>query len=429
MAEERRYWDEEVETMPLDKLKKLQEERLQALVARAYEKTGLYRRKFDKVGIKPDDIKTLDDLEKLPLTTYLEDFCRTPLVEKLAIPIEETKTIQSTSGTVSGFTQPILMSKRDWEFYSYGEARSRWTIGVRPGDIVQLLHSLESCPRGYEAIGTTVLFSSAGRWNLDHQIRLAKQMNVTVIEHLPSLALRYLERAKELGINIKETKLRLVSGVGESWAKAFKERMETQYAISFRTLYGTAETGGIGVECEQGGGMHLFADCGIVEVIDPETERVLGTGEEGEIVVTPLWVEAMPLIRYKTGDIGSLLPYEPCPCGRTHPKMSVVKGRVTHIIKIKEKKILPIDVEEVVASTPGLGDEYQIIVDKPGEQQRLKVKVESRPEVENLGALKNQVEETLYRDLGVESEVELVPMGTLGRPLFKAQRIITTYGG
>ena len=424
MAQERKYWDEEVETMPLDKLKKLQEEKLQEVVTRAYEKTALYRRKFDKAGIRPTDIKTLDDLKKLPLTSYLDDFCYTPPLEKLAVPMEEVKTINSTSGTLSGFTQPILISKRDWEFYFYGEARSRWTIGVRPQDVIQLLLGFESSSRGYQAIGSTVLLATAGRGNPDHQIRLAKEMNVTVIEHLPSLVLRYFERAKELGWDIRETELRLVAGVGEGWAETYKKRIEAQYGVLFRTLYGTAETGGIGVECEQGGGMHLFTDCGIVEIVDPETEKALGIGEEGEIVVTPLWNEAMPLIRYKTGDVGSLLPYQPCPCGRTHPKMSMVKGRVAHIAKVDGKRVLPIDVEEIIAGIPGLGEEYQIILDQPGELDRLKLKAEYQPEIKDVAALKNQLEEALYRDLGVENEVELAPLRSLARALFKAQRLI-----
>jgi len=173
--------------------------------------------------------------------------------------------------------------------------------------------------------------------------------------------------------------------------------------------------------------MHVFGDWCIVEIIDPDTGEILGPGEEGEIVATPLVNEAMPLIRYRVGDVASILPYEPCPCGRTHPKISLVKGRVAHIIKVDGKKIMPIDVEEVVANTLGLADDYQIIVTKPGEQQRLNVKAEYKPEIKDVNALKNQFEAALSQNLAVESEAELVPLGTLGRPLFKAQRIIATY--
>jgi phenylacetate-CoA ligase len=143
MAQERKYWDEEIETMPSDKLKRLQEERLQVAVTRAYEKTKLFRRKFDEVGVKPQDVSTLDDLEKLPFTEYLEDFCKTPIPEKLAVPMEEVKVVGSTSGTVSGFTQPVLMTKREWDMLISGEARMRWAAGVRPWDVAQLLHPFD----------------------------------------------------------------------------------------------------------------------------------------------------------------------------------------------------------------------------------------------------------------------------------------------
>ncbi|MDY6968434.1 MAG: hypothetical protein SVR08_07255 [Spirochaetota bacterium] len=427
MYEARKYWDSEVETMPLEKLKSLQEDRFKSLIHRAYDKSGLYKRKFDEIGIKPSDITGLKDIEKLPLTNYLEDFCNTPLSEKLSIPMNEVVAINSTSGTLSGFTQPIPLSKNDWDFYIYGEARCRWTIGVRPDDVVQCLVPFESSSRGYQAIGTRMLLNTAGRGNPDHQIRLAKETGVTVMEYLPSLVLTYFRRAEELGIDIRETDIRLVVGGGECFADAYRKRIEAVYGIPFRTLYGTAETGGIGIECEEGNGLHFFADCGIVEVIDLDTEEVLGAGKEGQIVYTPIWNEAVPLIRYKTGDVGKIFPYEPCKCGRTHPKMSLVKGRVAHIVKVQGKKILPIDIEEVIAKITELGEENQIIVDKPGELDRLKIKAEYRAEVNDLSHLRGRLEESIYNELGVNCEVELVPVGTLNRVIFKAQRIITTF--
>ena len=172
--------------------------------------------------------------------------------------------------------------------------------------------------------------------------------------------------------------------------------------------------------------MHTDSDHLIVEVIDPETKQPLGPGEEGEPVVTTLIADAVPLIRYRTGDIGTLLPYEICPCGRTHPKISMIKGRVTQRMKVGGRNILPIDIEEIVAGIPGLGNEYQIILDKPSELERLRLKVEFKPDIRDLHALKQKVEEAIYRDLAIESGVELVPVGTLERTLFKAQRVITT---
>ena len=421
MAEEQRYWDAEIETMPLAKLRKIQEERLQLLVARAYEKTTLYRRKFEEAGIKPADIKTLDDLKKLPLIEYLEDFCNTPVADKLAVPLDEVKEISSTSGTVSGFTQPCLKTQHEGELSYDALARMRWTIGARPWDIVQLLGGP---PEGYKRLGAAVMMFWAGRGNLDYQIRLAKVMNVTILEQLPSLALRYLERAKEIGINIRETKLRLVTGAGEPLATTIRKKVEFEHGVSLRMMYGSSETGFIAGECEHQEGMHILSDHYIVEVIDPQTKELLNPGEEGEIVVTPLLGETMPLIRYRIGDVGSLLPYKPCPCGRTHPKISLVKGRVAHIIRLQSKKILPIDIEEVLASISELGNEYQIIVPRQGESERLKVKVEVKPTAEELERLKHQTEEALYQRLGIDTEVELVSLGDIGRTLFKAQRLI-----
>lgn len=173
--------------------------------------------------------------------------------------------------------------------------------------------------------------------------------------------------------------------------------------------------------------MHTVMDNFIIEVIDPETGKNLIPGEEGELVITPLNNIAMPLIRYRTGDVGSLIPYEPCKCGNTHSKISFVHGRVSQFIKVSGKHILPMDIEEIVAITPGLGDEYQIVLDHSGELKRLKVKVEIRPETQNPEDVQKKMEETIRKGLGIESEIELVPLGSLGRSLFKAQRVIKAY--
>ena len=423
---EGKFWNREIETIPLDKLRTLQEERLREVVTHAYGKTALYRQKYDRAGIKPSDINTLEDLKKLPLTTYLEDFCKTSIDEKLAVPRKDVKVFYSTSGTLSGFTQPVMWTRKDFdEIIGQGEIRLRTAIGMTADDVVQALAGDYCCFKGSERMGAGFVTLMAGRGNLDHQIKFAQVTGVTVLQHLPSLMLMYFERAKQLGIDIRETKLRMVLTFGETLAESYRKKIEEEYGIAIRCIYSCAEIPFVAYECLERGGMHIFGDWCIVEVIDPETGEVLGPGEEGEIVVTALVNKAMPLLRYRMGDVGRMLPYEPCPCGRTHPKISTVKGRVAHIIKIGGKRIMPIDVEEVVASTSGLGDNYQIIITKPGEQERLKVKAEYRPEIGDLDALKNRLEGALKQNLGVESKTELVPMGTLGRPLFKAQRVVT----
>jgi phenylacetate-CoA ligase len=303
----------------------------------------------------------------------------------------------------------------------------RAICGVTPSDVVQVLTGFECCRNGYYYLGSTVLMDHAGRRNMDHQIRLTQVMGVTVLEHLPSHVLLYFERAKQLGIDIRQTKLRLVVGVGEGWAEAYKRKVEAEYGVPFQSAYGLVETSVLAAECPEGGGMHTAMDHFIVEVIDPETGLNLIPGEEGELVITPLNNVAMPLIRYRTGDVGSIIPYERCKCGNTHHKISLVRGRVSQFIRVGGKRVLPMDIEEVVAITPGLGDEYQIILESPGELKRLKVKAEVRPETKNQEAVKKKMEETIRKNLGIESEVELVPLGTLGRSLFKAQRVIKAY--
>ncbi len=427
MAKERRYWNEEIETMPLEKLKQLQERRLREVVTQAYEKTAFYRRSFDKAGVKPEDIKTLDDLKKLPLVHSAEDFRIAPIVDRLAVPFEEVRYVESTSGT-TGIPMALLWSKRDWDAIMELEPRIRWNLGVRPNDVAQILTGFPCCQRGYQELGATVISLNAGRGILDNQIHVGQMVGITVIEHLPSLAIKYLERARGLGYNIKEGPLHLIVGGGEPLAKSYEEEIGEEYGVKFRHMYGSVDACVVATECEESR-MHTYMDLLIVEIVDPETGEVLDLGQQGEVVVTLLWPEATPIIRYRTGDVGaSLLPYEPCPCGITHATMSMPKGRLVHSVKITGKRIFPIDVEDVVASTPDLGADYQVIVDKPGDLDRLKVKAEYKPEVKDMAALKKQLEERLSRDLGVRSEVELVPLGTLGRPLFKAQRIITNFG-
>jgi phenylacetate-CoA ligase len=187
---ERRFWNEEMETLSLARLHKLQEERLQAAVDWAYNKTKFYRNLFDRAGVKPKDISTLNDLTKLPFTTDIEVAMNIPLEDRIAISEEEIKMYHSTSGTV-GAVVPIPFSQKDEEaFLREGEARGRWTMGVRPWDVVQVLTRFDCCFLGYKELGASLVLLSAGRYNPDHQIRLTKESGVTVIEHMPSLLLQ-----------------------------------------------------------------------------------------------------------------------------------------------------------------------------------------------------------------------------------------------
>ena len=424
MVEERKYWDEEVETMPLDKLKKLQGERLQEIVTWAYERSKFYRQKFDEAGVKPSDISTVDDLAKLPLIVD-DDIRHAPIEDKLSVPWEEVHQYCSSTGT-TGFPEPILFTRSDYDIGCIdGVCRLYWTAGVRPSDVVQSLLGVPCHFVAPRALGARSVGEQVGRGGLDHRVVLAKMMHVTVLVHFPSLALQYFARARELGIDTRETELRLLVGIGEGWAESYTRKVEADYGVTFRGFFGVATAGEIASGCGYGG-MHIVGDRHVLEIIDPETKQVLPPGEEGELVVTNLIRRAIPKIRIREGDISRILPHEPCPCGRTHPKLSMIRGRMSQLINVKGKRFFPVDIEEVLGGIPDLGYEWQIIRDKPV-LDRLMVKVEHKPEVKDLGALANRVEEALFDGLGVESEAELVPPGSIGHPLVKAMRVITTY--
>ncbi|MDY7031428.1 MAG: hypothetical protein SVY10_05890 [Thermodesulfobacteriota bacterium] len=266
------------------------------------------------------------------------------------------------------------------------------------------------------------------RHGIDQEIQLAIKVGASVIEYMPSFMLTYFERAKELGIDIRETKLRLAIGIGEPWSEANKKNFFNQYGLPYYSWWGSMDMGIIGSDCEARTGMHLFADRYIIEVVDPETGEPLPDGEEGEFLITPLLNQSMPLIRYRPGDVGRMFPYEPCSCGRTLPKMSSVRGRVSQRINIRGKKILPLDVEEIVAGIEGLAGDYLVDIYKKGEMERLRVKMEYKPDVKNLNRLKDSIHEAFHWDYGIESEVELVPKGSLTTGFaFKTARVIKTY--
>ena len=218
---ERKYWNPEIETMPLDKLKRLQEERLQSTVARAYEKSAFYHRKFDAAGVKPGDIRTIEDVRKLPLIEDAE-FRATPLTERLTTPFSEVKKICSSGGT-TGIPSPLPRTAQDWEDIVEGNARTFWTAGIHPGDIVQVRQMYECIGLALARMGVSSLTICAGRGFMDNQIRLAQMMDATIIIDGPSLLLQYLRRAEELGIYIKDTKLRGAWVLGEGWSKGKRE--------------------------------------------------------------------------------------------------------------------------------------------------------------------------------------------------------------
>jgi phenylacetate-CoA ligase len=235
-------------------------------------------------------------------------------------------------------------------------------------------------------------------------------------------------KARELGIRLEEIGIRKVFLGGEPWSDTYQRRMEKEWGIQFCDLYGLIEVGHPFGECAEKNGMHCLDDLFITEIIDPDTGKAIPCGELGEIVLTPLWREAMPLIRYRTGDVAKLLEYKACHCGRTFPKISRIKARTAHLIKVGKAKIFPIDVEEVLHAAPELSGEYQIILSKPAIQDILEVKAECNPGVEETSPLRAKLEAQLEKATGAKARVEFVPFGQFPRKTTaKAQRIVKRY--
>lgn len=428
MPQETNYWDPEIETLPPAKLKELQEERLQALVRTAYQKIPFYREKFDKAGVKPEDIHTLADISKLPLTRYIEDFVATPIEQKLAVPWTSVTEIMTTSGTISGFTQPVASTASDVEEVFDLMARTMRMSGVKSDDIVQILLPYDCFIPAIKKLGCKVIPSVAGRMRLDDQIKLAKLVKSTVVFVMPSYMVKFIQRAQELGIDLRnDTALRLAISGGEPLAASIKKKLEEETGIAFYDIYGFTEVMGVAGECTQREGLHIWADSYVPEVIDLDTLQPLEPGMEGELVITTLTKEAMPLVRYRTGDITKFLAPEPCPCGRTHPKIEPIRGRIYDIIRTQGRRVLPSDVEDIIVGIPDLGGEYRIIVDKEEEMDALKIKAEYSHGTLNLASLKEKVKVTFEQRTSLRCQVELVPLGSLQQTQFKAQRIIKTY--
>jgi phenylacetate-CoA ligase len=274
--------------------------------------------------------------------------------------------------------------------------------GVKSDDIVQFLLPWDTLTPAVKRLGCKVMPSMAGRMRLDDQIKLTKLMKSSVVFAMPSYMIRFVQRARQLGIEFKnDTALRLAIVGGEPLATPVRKRLEEETGIDFCDLYGFAEVMGIGGECTEREGLHIWADHYLPEVIDLDTFQPLEPGVEGELVITTLTKEAMPLIRYRTGDITKLFAPGPCPCGRTHPKMGTVRGRVYDVIRIQGLKLLPSDVEDIILSIPDLAGEYRIVVDKRGEIDQLKIKAEYKSEVSNLTLLKEQVEAAFEQNMSL----------------------------
>ncbi len=425
-------WDREHECMPREELEQLQLERLQATLNRAYKNVTCYRNKFKELGILPEDIRSLADLAKLPYTTK-DDLRLNYPYGMFAVPLREVVRIHASSGT-TGKATVVGYTKNDIKIWSNLVARFMTAAGVTHDDLVQitfgygLFTGAFGLHYGAEAIGASVIPASAG--NTDKQIAIMQDYRSTVLVGTPSYALTLADRMEKLGVDPKTLALRVGLFGGEPWSEAMRREIESRLFLSATDNYGLSEVIGPGVagECPEKNGMHLYEDTFLAEIIDPDTGLILPPGSVGELVLTTLTKEALPLIRYRTRDITSL-DYSPCPCGRTSVRMKKTMGRSDDMLIIRGVNVFPSQVEEVLFSIDGCQPHYQIVVDRKGTMDVMEVEIEVTEkiffdEMKKQRQFLENVGKKITSTLGVSATVRLVEPGHIPRHEGKAVRVV-----
>ena len=433
-------WDREHETMPRAALQELQWQRLQAQVARAYEKVPFYRQAFMERGITPQAIRSLEDLAQLPFTTK-RDFRDNYPLGLAAVPREQIVRLHASSGT-TGKPTVVAYTARDIDLWSEVMARTLTAGGVTKDDVVHNAYGYGLFTGGLgfhygaERIGATVIPVSGGQTK--RQIMLLQDLGGTVLCCTPSYALYLAEVAEEMGVDLRETRLKVGFFGAEPWSHRMREEIETKLGLKALDIYGLSEIigPGVSVECEHQVGLHIFEDHFLPEIVDPQSGEPLPFGERGELVLTTLTKEAMPIIRYRTGDITSLNP-EPCACGRTLVRMAKISGRTDDMLIVRGINVFPSQIEAVLLQVEGVQPHYQIIVDRQRTLDDLEVWVEVSEEVfsdemRRMEMLEREVENELRNALGISARVKLVEPRTIRRSEGKAKRVIDrreVYGG
>lgn len=424
------FWNKEVETLPTRSLKKLQTEKLRNTLEVVYEKVLVYQKKFKETGVKPSDLRSLEDITKFPFTTKEDLFVDYPF-GLLAVPLEEVIRVHTSSGT-TGKPKAIFFSKKDIENSSELIARCLVMSGATRGDILQnsmtygLFTGALVMHYGAEKVGILVI--PAGPGNTERQIELMKTFGTTLIHMTPSYALYVASVILDKGlVPQRDLKLKTAYLGAEPYSEQTRRKIEEMLNINVFNCYGLSEMNGpgVGFECPYKEGLHIWEDNFLVEVVNPKTGEPLKEGEIGELVLTTLNREAMPLIRYRTRDLTRIIP-EPCACGRTHVRIDRILGRSDDMFIVRGVNIFPQQIEEVLMGIKGVAQNYQIILENYDE---MIVKVEIDREffdgkIEKLLQLKSEITEKLRHVILVRPKVELVEPGTLPISEGKAKRVI-----
>lgn len=422
---------DEMEFATAEALRSMQLDRLRWSIAQA-ARSPHYGKLFAEQGLGPESLRTLDDLRRFPLTEKqaLRDSYPFGL---LAVPKEEVVRLHHSSGT-TGMATAVLHTTGDIGRWADLVARCLHMVGMRKGDVFQNMMTYGlftgglGLHYGAEKLGAFVIPMGAG--NSRRQIEFMRIFGTTAIHIIPSYAMALLGTTEEMGADPRGLSLRFAVGGAEPYSEEVRARLQEAWGIPFYNCYGLSEMCGPGVafECPVQQGLHLWEDAYLGEVVDPESGEAVADGEQGELVLTSLTREAMPLIRYRTRDLTSIVP-EPCPCGRAHRRLARIQGRTDDMFIVRGVNIFPIQVERVLMSLPQVGRNYVAVIDREGYAERLTVQVELTAEafmgdLEQLQSLRERIANALREEILVRPRVELVEPGSIPRQEGKAVRVI-----
>ncbi|MBO7471452.1 MAG: phenylacetate--CoA ligase [Bacteroidaceae bacterium] len=420
-----------MECMSREDMRKLQSERLVATVKRCYETVPFYKRKMDELGVKPEDIKSIDDVTKLPFTTKYDLRDEYPFGLQ-AVPMDQIRRIHASSGTTG---KPVVGTYTQADLDMWAECCARvFAVGdVGPGDVVQVSYGYGLFTGGLGAhdgaakLGAIQLPTSAG--NSEKQIMMMQDMGTAAICCTPSYALHLAEVIEKNKVDVSKLKLRVGFFGAEPWTWGIRRELEAKLHIKAIDIYGLTEMCGPGVggECLYQDGTHIWEDFFLPEIVDPETLEPVAPGEVGELVITSLCKEAMPILRYRTRDLSSL-NYEPCKCGRTAVRLGKVLGRSDDMLIIRGVNVFPSQIETVLTEFPAFTPQYFITVDRKGNEDTFDLDVELREEFFSPNPGKQMpfikpLYDRLVSLTGIKPNIHIQPPGTIQRSTGKAKHV------
>ena len=429
MKNDNLYLHPELETLSRSRLEKLQMERLQQTLARCM-RIPFYKQRFAACGLRPEDIRTLDDVRKLPFTTK-QDLRNNYPFGLSAVPLEEVVRLHSSSGT-TGTPTVILHTQHDLDEWANAVARCLYMVGLRKGDIFQnssgygMFTGGLGFQYGAERLGMLTVPAAAG--NTKRQIKFITDFGTTALHAIPSYAGRLYEVMEEMGIDPRrDTRLRTLIIGAEPHSDEQRRRIEQMLGVKAYNSFGMSEMCGPGVafECPEQNGLHIWEDYYIVEIVDPQTLEPVPDGEVGELVLTTINREAMPLLRYRTRDLTRILPGE-CPCGRHHKRLDRMKGRSDDMMILKGVNIFPIQIENILMQFRELGTDYLITLTNLEANYEMTVEVELNEFTDDYGFLQRLTKEItrqLKDEILITPRVKLVPKGSLPKQEGKAVRV------